>query len=323
MPRLQKDVVDYFPHDANACAGDTLTVLQSRFGNDGYAVWFKLLEKLASAEGHYLDCRNPTKWKLFIAKMGVDEITTVGILNLLVEMNAIDKELWESKLIWCQNLVNNLSEVYKNRRRGLPQKPIPTNNNRITTVDIPPELKTPYIPTDKKPITTPAGTQSRVEESRVEESRVNNITTPPPPSSSSQQNIFIVYEQEIGQLTPSITEELKDAEKEYGGELVIDAVKEAVSAGKRNWRYINGILENWRKGGGNRHQEVEENLEVVKFGGRNALRRLVFIEVKNIIKREPQPLFWARLSGKPDEEILAIYKKLVRAGNEKVPTDSY
>ncbi len=168
MPRLQKDTVDYFPHDALASAGDTLTVLQNRFGNNGYAVWFKLLEKLASTEGHYLDCRNPTKWQLLIAKMGVDEITTVEILNLLVEMQAIDKDLWESKLIWCQNLVDNLSEVYKNRRRELPQKPISTNNNGITTIVISPKVETAVVSTEKNTITTAPGTQSRVEYIRVD-----------------------------------------------------------------------------------------------------------------------------------------------------------
>ncbi|GAH80524.1 unnamed protein product [marine sediment metagenome] len=74
MARFQKDIVNYFPHDANACASDTLTVLQGRFGNDGYAFWFKLLEKLASTEGHYIDCHNSTKWQLLLAKTGVNEI---------------------------------------------------------------------------------------------------------------------------------------------------------------------------------------------------------------------------------------------------------
>ena len=151
MARSQKDIVSYFPHDANACAGDTLTVLQSRFGNDGYAFWFKLLEKLASTEGHCLDCRNPTKWQLFLAKTGVNELTGVEILNLLVEMQAIDKELWESKLIWCQKLVDNVSEVYKNRRREIPQKPVITNKKAITTGD--------------NAITTGRGTQSKVNKS--------------------------------------------------------------------------------------------------------------------------------------------------------------
>ncbi len=137
MSRKKRDVVDYFPHYTNACNGDTLTVLQSRYGNDGYAFWFKLLEKLAGTEGHCLDLSNPIKWQVFVAKMGISEITTVEMLNLLVEMQAIDKELWASKLIWCQNLVDNLADVYKNRRREIPKKPITTVEKGITTVEMP------------------------------------------------------------------------------------------------------------------------------------------------------------------------------------------
>jgi len=132
MPRIQKDTVSYFPHYADASAGDTLSVLQSRFGNDGYAFWFKLLEKLASTDGHYLDCRNSTKWQLLLVKMGVTELTGVEIMKSLVEMQAIDKELWDSKLIWCQKLVDNVAEVYKNRRREIPQKPVITGRYCIT-----------------------------------------------------------------------------------------------------------------------------------------------------------------------------------------------
>jgi len=154
VARPQKDVVSYFPHDADACTGDTLTVLQGRFGNDGYAFWFKLLEKLASTEGHYLDCRNSTKWQLLLAKTGVNEITGVEIMKLLVEMKAIDKGLWDSRVIWCQNLVDNVSEVYKNRRREIPQKPVITNKKAITTGD--------------NAITTGESTQSKVKYSKVD-----------------------------------------------------------------------------------------------------------------------------------------------------------
>jgi DnaD/phage-associated family protein len=60
-----------------------------------------------------------------------------------------------------------------------------------------------------------------------------------------QPNIFILYEENIGLLTPMIAEELRDAEKTYPELWIKDAIKEAVNAGKRNWRYISAILERW------------------------------------------------------------------------------
>ena len=60
-----------------------------------------------------------------------------------------------------------------------------------------------------------------------------------------QPNIFVLYEENIGLLTPMIAEELRDAEKTYPELWIKDAVREAVNAGKRNWRYISAILEHW------------------------------------------------------------------------------
>jgi len=58
-------------------------------------------------------------------------------------------------------------------------------------------------------------------------------------------NIFTMYEQNIGMLTPIIAEELRSAEREYPAKWVEEAFKEAVALNKRNWRYIARILENW------------------------------------------------------------------------------
>ncbi len=64
--------------------------------------------------------------------------------------------------------------------------------------------------------------------------------TPPPPP-----NVFALYEQNIGLLTPMIAEELRDAEKQYPEQWIGDAIREAANLNKRNWRYIARILENW------------------------------------------------------------------------------
>jgi DNA replication protein len=58
-------------------------------------------------------------------------------------------------------------------------------------------------------------------------------------------NIFSLYEQNIGMLTPIIAEQLQEAEKLYPAEWIESAFKEAVDLNKRNWKYIARILERW------------------------------------------------------------------------------
>ncbi len=58
-------------------------------------------------------------------------------------------------------------------------------------------------------------------------------------------DIFTLYEQNIGMLTPLIADELREAEKLYPKDWIRDAVKEAVNHNKRNWQYIQAILERW------------------------------------------------------------------------------
>jgi len=58
-------------------------------------------------------------------------------------------------------------------------------------------------------------------------------------------DIFSLYEQNIGMLTPMIADELRDAEQLYPQDWIRDAIKEAVALNKRSWRYIAKILENW------------------------------------------------------------------------------
>ena len=58
-------------------------------------------------------------------------------------------------------------------------------------------------------------------------------------------DIFTLYEQNIGMLTPMIAEELREAEKVYPLDWVREAIREAVALNKRSWRYIAAILERW------------------------------------------------------------------------------
>ena len=62
-------------------------------------------------------------------------------------------------------------------------------------------------------------------------------------------DIFTLYEENIGMLTPMIAEELREAEKLYPAAWIRDAIKEAVNQSKHKWSYIAAILERWASEG--------------------------------------------------------------------------
>jgi len=65
------------------------------------------------------------------------------------------------------------------------------------------------------------------------------------PPGASRPNIFVLYEDNVGTLTPIVADELRDAETVYPWAWIKDAFREAVNNNKRSWRYISRILERW------------------------------------------------------------------------------
>ena len=95
------------------------------------------------------------------------------------------------------------------------------------------------------------------EQDRAALARLAGDGAPPPRSgepmeweaATARPNIFAIYEDNVGMITPMIAEELERAEADYPAEWIEDAVREAVSLNRRSWRYIARILERWKHEG--------------------------------------------------------------------------
>lgn len=169
MARPRRLTVDFFPHYVKG--GRTIFILEDRFGNDGYAFWFKILEVLGESEGHYYDCSNGSNWAFLLAKTHMSEKDANEIIDVLIDLGKIDSKLWrEKRIIWVDNFVKNIAEVYRVRHADVPEKPVfdgdkPLNKD-VSTVETPngEGLST------RKP--------DRVEESREKESREEDIIYP-------------------------------------------------------------------------------------------------------------------------------------------------
>lgn len=84
----------------------------------------------------------------------------------------------------------------------------------------------------------------------------------PPPEAP---NIFQLYEENIGPLTPMLAEALGEAEDTYPHEWIEEAIRIAVEKNKRNWRYAAAILERWqREGRHGRKEKLEDRRDPEK-----------------------------------------------------------
>jgi len=72
-------------------------------------------------------------------------------------------------------------------------------------------------------------------------------------------NIFQLYEENIGPITPLIADIIKEDEKTYPPPWISDAIEIAVTRNIRNWKYIQAILDRWQKEGRGNEQNRRDN----------------------------------------------------------------
>jgi len=77
-------------------------------------------------------------------------------------------------------------------------------------------------------------------------------------------NVFKLYEENFGPLTPMLADALKDAEETYSDEWVAEAMEVALKNNVRNWKYVEAVLKRWREKGkyeGRDRQDAEKGSE--------------------------------------------------------------
>ena len=121
MARPTKTSVDYFPHMTHS--GKTIAILEARWGNDGYAFWFKLLELLGDSSDFTFNCSRSADWEYLLSKTRVTEPVARAILDKLAEVEAIDAACWQQNIVWSDNFCRNLEPVFEKRKGQKPQKP--------------------------------------------------------------------------------------------------------------------------------------------------------------------------------------------------------
>ena len=113
--------VDYFPHK---CKDDKeLRFIQHKYKSEGYEVFYRLQQCLGDAENHFIDLKDELQKSMFYMVMQVEQEVVDGVIDILVGMNWLDKEVYQKdNILWSDKFVNSIRVVYINRRRSVPTK---------------------------------------------------------------------------------------------------------------------------------------------------------------------------------------------------------
>jgi len=124
----------------------------------------------------------------------------------------------------------------------------------------PQTIEDPQVPVLLFPA-TPEGIR-RFEGLREGSLSLADIQAANPLPNPDKPNIFTLYEQNIGPLTPMVAEILKADAETYPESWLREAMQEAVSRNIRNWKYVQAILKAWQeKGRDSTHGTTQSALE--------------------------------------------------------------
>ncbi|HEY4492917.1 MAG TPA: DnaD domain protein, partial [Acidobacteriota bacterium] len=107
-------------------------------------------------------------------------------------------------------------------------------------------------------LNTPRG---RAEAQAFAQGGKGSTVTAIPAASLLRPNIYKLYEENIGPITPLLADTLKDAEDEFDPEWIAEAVLIAVERNKRNWKYVEAILKRWKDEGRGKEQNRRDDSE--------------------------------------------------------------
>lgn len=166
---------------------------------------------------------------------------TIHLLHILYEKKGYPRFVTDSDLISDKVLMRGVGD--ENTLRGALDRAVRRGTMLHLTME-----------NDGRPVTlyflnteSDREARSRVESGEIDVGVLHGAE--PSAVSGEKPNIFTLYEENIGMLSPMIAELLKDAEKRYPPSWIEDAFKEAVSLNKRNWKYIEAILRRWENEG--------------------------------------------------------------------------
>ena len=232
---MSKDAF-YFPHDSNAKEDPKCVLLIEQLGPEGYGIYWILIETLRDQPGY----RYPMV--LISALARKYNTTAEKVKAVIVNYNLFTTD---DKDFFSESLIKRMASYEHKREMAVKAGKISAAHRLLNA------SSTSVEQTLNGGLTSVEQQFNMKEEIRREEIKLKEIRREESNDLSTvdYSKVFTIYEQNIGQLTPVISEKIKGSFTEYPGEWIVKAIEKATILEKRNWGYVEGILKGWKRDG--------------------------------------------------------------------------
>jgi len=159
MARPRKEGLDYFPHDTDAVNDEKVEALRALYGNDGYAFYFILLERIYRSPQCQLDVSDAETMQILARKVLLTPEKFNEILKSALKRGCFNQQLFNEKRLLTSNGVQNRAGVVLAKR---------------STMQARYRVSSPVPDAETTEITLPETPQSIVKHSIVKHSKAYN-----------------------------------------------------------------------------------------------------------------------------------------------------
>jgi DnaD/phage-associated family protein len=248
---MPKDVL-YVKHDSNAYSDPKIKVMRKTYGWEGYGWYWHLIELMRSEEDYQLEYSN-----LIFSSLSEDFNCTQERIKEFVDHCINTSNLFEKNdtHFYSARLNRDMNHLEKIRQQNI-------NAGKQSGI-----MRSAYAQPPLSTRSTSVNTPQNEQPHEQKEHLLNERSTDGEPNNNIYNNkedicnknnkedkeeikiIFKTYEENIGMITPLITDNLKDAISHYPKGWLESAIKIASDKSIRNWSYISRILNNWEVSG--------------------------------------------------------------------------
>jgi DnaD/phage-associated family protein len=256
MARPKKEGMDYFPHDTDAVNDEKIESLRLLYGNDGYAFYFILLERIYRTKGFELDVSDAETIQILAKKVSVSEEKFLKMLETSLKRECFNREAYEERKVITSDGIKKRASVVVEKRVKMRDKYKQTKDDEVS------DAETPQGTTGETP-------QSKVKESKEKKSKEDKSKKEEEPAATAAENPVTFFESNLGRLSPIQMQEMWEWSDDFNGQndILIHAMKIALDRNKKNMGFVKYLLKNWQDRGAKTLNDVQA-LETEWNGGK-------------------------------------------------------